>query len=225
VQNRLGRFELANGGTLFLDEVAEMGFNLQAKFLRVLQEQQFERVGGDRSIIVDVRVIAATNKDLTRAIAQKSFREDLFYRLNVFPIHIPPLRERREDVFPLAKHFVEKFSARMGRTTPSFSPEARDLLHRHGWPGNVRELSNAIERALIVADAQIVQPEDLPMKSDFERGSSPHPGSLADIERDAILETLTRNAGDRRATAEDLGISLRTLQYRLKEYGMAGRDQ
>jgi transcriptional regulator with PAS, ATPase and Fis domain len=223
-QNRRGRFELANGGTLFLDEIAEMGFNLQAKFLRVLQEQQFERLGGDRSIMVDVRVIAATNKDLTRAITEKSFREDLFYRLSVFPIHIPPLRERREDIFPLAGHFVEKFSARMGRPAHSFSPESRELLHRHGWPGNVRELSNAMERALIVAGSQMIQPEDLPMPLDVERASSPHPGSLADIERAAILVALSRNTGDRRATAEELGISLRTLQYRLKEYGMAGRD-
>ena len=223
-QGRRGRFELANEGTLFLDEIAEMGANLQPKLLRALQEQQFERIGGDKSILVDVRVIAAANKDLTQAIADKSFREDLFYRLNVFPIHIPPLRERREDIFPLAEHFVAKISTRMGRPAPSFSPEARELLHRHAWPGNVRELSNAIERALIVAGAQMIQPEDLPMQPDVERAASPRPGSLADIEREAILEALTRNTGDRRATAEELGISLRTLQYRLKEYGMAGRE-
>jgi DNA-binding NtrC family response regulator len=223
-QGRRGRFELANGGTLFLDEVAEMGPNLQAKFLRVLQEQQFERIGGDRSIMVDVRVVAATNRDLTQAIADRSFREDLFYRLNVFPIHIPPLRERRDDILPLAKHFVERLSARMGRPAPSFSQEATGLLHRHGWPGNVRELSNAIERALIVAGVQTIEPEDLPMQLNVEPTAPPRQGSLADIERAAIIEALARNAGDRRLTADELGISLRTLQYRLKEYGVAGRD-
>jgi transcriptional regulator with PAS, ATPase and Fis domain len=224
VQNRRGRFELANGGTLFLDEVAEMGPNLQAKFLRVLQEQQFERVGGDRSILVDVRVIAATNKDLPKVIANKAFREDLYYRLNVFPIQLPPLRERREDILPLTEHFARKLAIRMGRPVPSFSPEARDILCRYDWPGNARELANAVERSLIVADSALIRPEDLPMQSEAQTAANTRPGSLAEIEKAAILEALARCSGDRRATAEALGISLRTLQYRLKEYGMAGRD-
>jgi DNA-binding NtrC family response regulator len=224
VQNRRGRFELANGGTLFLDEVAEMGPNLQAKFLRVLQEQQFERVGGDRSILVDVRVIAATNKDLPQVIANQAFREDLYYRLNVFPIQLPPLRERREDILPLTEHFARKLAIRMGRPVPSFSPEARDIFCRYDWPGNARELANAVERSLIVADSALIRPEDLPMQSDAQTAANTRPGSLAEIEKAAILEALARCSGDRRATAESLGISLRTLQYRLKEYGMAGRD-
>ncbi len=223
-QMRRGRFELAHGGTLFLDEIAEMGVGLQAKLLRVLQEQQFERIGGDRSIVVDVRVIAATNKDLTQAIAQKAFREDLYYRLNVFPIPISPLRERREDILPMASYFTRKLSSRMGRAIPAISPEAEEVMLRYDWPGNVRELSNAIERSLIVAASQTIRPEDLPMQPEPRSISSGSQGSLATLEKSAILESLSRHAGDRRAAAEELGISLRTLQYRLKEYGFSGRD-
>jgi DNA-binding NtrC family response regulator len=222
-QSRRGRFELADGGTLFLDEIAEMGFGLQAKLLRVLQEQQFERIGSDRTITVDVRVIAATNKDLAKYITDKSFREDLFYRLNVFPIHIPPLRERRDDILPLAHSFLQKISSRMGKSAVTINPEAGELLRGYDWPGNARELANAIERALIVSQTNSIEIEDLPLK--HESGvKSARPGILAQVERTAILEALSRNRGDRRATAEELGISLRTLQYRLKEYGVAGRE-
>ena len=221
---RRGRFELANGGTLFLDEVAEMGASLQAKFLRVLQEQQFERIGSDRTITVDVRVIAATNRELAEAIASKSFREDLYYRLSVFPIHIPPLRERREDILPLMEFFTRNLSARMGRPVPSLSPDAKELLRSYDWPGNARELANAIERALIVSQSGVIEREDLPMKGETAAPGLARPGLLAQIERTAILEALSRNKGDRRATSEELGISLRTLQYRLKEYGITGRD-
>ncbi len=222
-QMRRGRFELAHGGTLFLDEVAEMGMNVQAKFLRVLQEQQFERVGGQRSISVDVRVIAATNRDLTEALAARTFREDLYYRLNVFPIPIPPLRERREDVIPLAEHFLRKFSLRMGRPAAALGPAAQELLRGYDWPGNVRELSNAVERALIVSRSGAIEPEDLPMQTEARPGAA-RPGSLAEMEKAAILESLARNKGERRLTAEELGISLRTLQYRLKEYGVSSRE-
>jgi DNA-binding NtrC family response regulator len=222
-QSRRGRFELADGGTLFLDEIAEMGPGLQAKLLRVLQEHQFERIGSERTMIVDVRVIAATNKDLGKCIADGSFREDLFYRLNVFPIHIPSLRERRDDILPLAKSFLKKISGRMGRSAPSISPEAGELLRNYDWPGNVRELANAIERALIVSQTGSIEADDLPMKHEPEAKLA-RPGLLAQVERAAILESLSRNNQDRRATAEELGISLRTLQYRLKEYGIAGRD-
>ncbi len=225
IQSRRGRFEMAHGGTLFLDEIAEMSVNLQAKLLRVLQEQQFERVGGTRAILVDVRVIAATNKDLKHAIEEKTFREDLYYRLNVFPIHLPALRERREDILPLAEHFARKIAARMGRSFSSFSPEARTVLQRHHWPGNVRELQNAVERALIVTEDDILEPADLPLQPFSSPTPQMHPPpTLAEIERTAILEALTRNNGERRATAHELGISLRTLQYRLKEYGIAGRE-
>ncbi len=223
-QSRRGRFELAHGGTLFLDEIGEMSANLQAKLLRVLQEQQFERVGGTRTILVDVRVIAATNKDLKRVIEEGHFREDLYYRLNVFPIHIPPLRERRDDILQLAEHFARKIGARIGRPFGSFSSEAQAMLHRYDWPGNVRELQNAVERALIVAGSEILRIEDLPLQPAGAPTASTHPPALAEIERAAILEALERNRGERRATARELGISLRTLQYRLKEYGLAGKD-
>lgn len=221
-QSRRGRFELADGGTLFLDEIGEMGIGSQAKLLRVLQEQQFERIGSDRTLKVDVRVIAATNKDLSQSIAEKSFREDLYYRLNVFPIHIPPLRERRDDVLPLAQAFLKKIAKRMGRPAAELSPEAGELLRAHDWPGNARELANAIERALIVSQTGTIEVEDLPLKPAASAGTV-RPGLLARIERDAILESLARHRGDRRAAAEELGISLRTLQYRLKEYGSTDR--
>jgi DNA-binding NtrC family response regulator len=223
-QNRRGRFELADGGTLFLDEIAEMGVGLQAKLLRVLQEQQFERIGSDRTMTVDVRVIAATNKDLGLCIADKSFREDLYYRLNVFPIHIPPLRDRREDILPLAQSFARKISSRMGKPAATISTEAGELLRAYDWPGNARELANAIERALIISQTDSIEVDDLPMKHEPGSIKLARPGLLAQIERTTILESMARNKGDRRAVSEDLGISLRTLQYRLKEYGIAGRE-
>ncbi len=225
IQTRRGRFELADGGSLFLDEVAEMGMNIQAKLLRVLQEQRFERIGSERSISVDVRVIAATNKDLTEAIANKTFREDLYYRLSVFPIPIPPLRERREDILPLAAFFAKSLSARMGRPAAVFSPEAGELLRAYDWPGNARELANAVERALIVSRTGVIKREDLPMKYEAAASAPARPGLLAQVEKTAILDALARSGGDRRATAEELGISVRTLQYRLKEYGISGKDQ
>ena len=223
IQSRRGRFELADGGTLFLDEIAEMGVGLQAKLLRVLQEQQFQRIGSDRTMTVDVRVIAATNKDLALSIAEKSFREDLYYRVNVFPIHIPPLRERRDDILPLAQAFAKSISNRLAKQAPPISSEAAELLRSHDWPGNARELANAIERALIVSQRGTIEVDDLPMKQNIAARSG-RPGLLAQTERTAIVESLARNKGDRRASAEELGISLRTLQYRLKEYGIAGRD-
>jgi DNA-binding NtrC family response regulator len=223
IQTRRGRFELAQGGSLFLDEVGELGLNIQAKLLRVLQEQQFERVGGMRTIMVDVRVIAATNKDLDKALEEKSFREDLFYRLNVFPIHIPPLRERREDILPLADFFIGRISSRMGRAPATLTAEARDLLLAHDWPGNVREMQNALERALIVARGDSLLPADLPLRMGSVTLTPGHGLTLAEIEKRAILDALSRHKGERRATAEELKISLRTLQYRLKEYGMLDR--
>jgi DNA-binding NtrC family response regulator len=225
VQSRRGRFELAHQGTLFLDEVGEMSVSVQAKLLRVLQEQQFERLGGTRTIIVDVRIIAATNKDLRRALEDRSFREDLYYRLNVFPIHISPLRERQDDILPLAAYFAHLIASKIGRPFRSFTPEAQAVLYRHEWPGNVREMKNAVERALIVAVNGEIAAADLPLE---RTGTKPalgrRPITLADIEKEVILEALALNQGERRATAEQLGISLRTLQYRLKDYGIAGND-
>jgi len=222
VRSRRGRFELANGGTLFLDEISEISVSLQPKLLRILEERQFERVGGTRTITVDVRLIAATNMDLQAAIKQNRFREDLYYRLNIFPIRVPPLRERRDDILPLAHFFVKKISTRMGRGPAQICPEAEQALMSHDWPGNVRELRNAVERALIVSRKETVRPGDLPLASPEPRPSTPRPRTISELEKAAILESLTRNNGDRRKTSEQLGISLRKLHYRLKTYGITG---
>jgi len=219
VQARPGRFELANGGSLFLDEVGETSVNLQSKLLRVLQEQQFERVGGIRTISVDVRLIAATNRNLQEAIDEKTFREDLFYRLNVFPIHLAPLRERKGDILPLVNHFLKLFAGRMGLPQKALSSAAETALSNYGWPGNIRELQNAIERAMIVSQGSFLEPSDFPF-SERKAAAAGGTTSLADMEKDAIIAALKRHGEDRRATAEELGISLRTLQYRLKEYGL-----
>lgn len=224
VQTRQGRFELAHGGTLFLDEIAEMNSDLQAKLLRVLQEREFERVGGTRTITVDVRVIAATNRDLASFMKSGRFRGDLYYRLNVFPIHLPPLRERKEDIVPLADHFLAKFIKRMGIGPKRLTAEAQSVLSHYEWRGNVRELQNAIERALIIARSDEITPVELPVQIPPPSAEVEATDTLADIEKMAILRALESNQGDRRRTAEQLNISLRTLQYRLKEYGVTSRE-
>jgi len=223
ISSKRGRFELAHGGTLFLDEIGEMGYELQSKLLRVLQNQEFERVGGTRTITVDVRVIAATNKDLDKAMKEGAFREDLFYRLSVFPINIPPLRERRSDILPLAEFFVNKISTRMGTSLKSLSDSTKERLLENDWPGNIRELQNSIERALIVSQTEALEPYDLALQNDSAGpGIVSQPRTLAETERITIIATLERNQGDRKKTATELGISLRTLQYRLKDYGLTG---
>ncbi len=221
--DKRGRFELAHGGTIFLDEIGEMSMELQTTLLRVLQEQEFERVGGIRTIKVDVRVIAATNRDLTKAIEAREFRGDLFYRINVFPIHIPPLRARLNDIGPLANYFAKVISSKIGQTEKSISSMAMEILHHYDWPGNIRELQNAIERALIVAQSNKIQPEDLPLQLSHNSPVEAKPTTLAEVEKTTIIETLLKNQGDRRKTCEELGVSLRTLQSRLKEYGIAGK--
>ncbi|UCF37799.1 MAG: sigma-54-dependent Fis family transcriptional regulator [Acidobacteriota bacterium] len=224
-QAKRGRFELAHGGTLFLDEIGEISPSVQSKLLRVLQEQRFERVGGTRTISVDVRIIAATNRDLRKAIEERIFREDLFYRLSVFPIQIPPLRERRPDILPLANFFVDRIARRMGVQVKTLGKRAEDTLLRYEWPGNIRELQNAIERAMIVCPPGADQLEDLPLHGEPEAMRALEAGqlTLAEMEKSAILDVLERNSGDRKSTAKELGISLRKLQYRLKEYGITGR--
>lgn len=212
-----GRFERAHGGTLFLDEIGELDANLQAKLLRVLQERTFERVGGAREIRVDVRVVAATNRDLKRQVEEGKFREDLYYRLNLFPIEIPPLRDRGEDILRLAQHFLDRAGARIGKPHLRLSPAARNVVASYHWPGNVRELENLMERMAILCE-DIVEPDDLPITS----AGPARPVLFRDIERQAILDALNANQGNRTRTAQQLGISLRTLQYRLKEYGITG---
>ncbi len=216
----IGRFERAHGGTLFLDEIGELDANLQAKLLRVLQERTFERVGGTRQITVDVRVIAATNRNLKQAVAEGKFREDLYYRLNAFPIELPPLRERPGDIPALASFFLAKAARSLGKPPLTLTPEAGQVLLSYGWPGNVRELENVMERLAILCDGPI-EPDDLPVSP-----SGPaRPVLFKDIERQAIEDALRANNGNRARTAKQLGISLRTLQYRLKDYGLIQRGE
>jgi transcriptional regulator with PAS, ATPase and Fis domain len=225
VQSRRGKFELAQGGTIFLDEIGEMPQLLQAKLLRVLQERTFERLGGGLQIKADVRVIAASNRDLSIEVADKRFREDLFYRLNVFPIKLPPLRERTDAIAALVRHFCARFSADSGqRRAVGVSPEALQLLQRHTWPGNVRELQNVIERGVILARGAIT-PDELPLDL-LEQKHPPesNSGILKHRESETIINTLQQFKGNRRQTAAALGISLRTLQYRLKELDLLVKE-
>jgi two-component system NtrC family response regulator len=222
VSMQIGKFQLADGGTLFLDEIGDMSLSLQAKLLRVLETQAFERLGGTRTIQVDVRVIAATHRDLTQHLRQGTFREDLFYRLNVFPIAVPPLRERGEDLELLAYFFLDRFARRHGKNIRKISPAALRLLKRHDWPGNVRELENRLERAVIMADGDTLLPLHLPppLRPAAARGGHALPVglTLAELERRFILQTLERCGGNRTEAAQSLGISLRGLQYKLKRY-------
>jgi DNA-binding NtrC family response regulator len=218
VSARKGRFELADGGTIFLDEVGEISPSVQVKLLRVLQEREFERVGGTKSISVDVRIIAATNRDLKEEVAAGRYREDLYYRLNVFPIILPPLADRREAILPLAEYFLKKFVVASGKTIDRFTAEARTAMENYHWPGNVRELQNVIERAVILAQGEIdvrhlnLEQQVAPVVSD---GSI-----LRKNERETIGKVLAEVGGNRKRAAHLLGISLRTLQYRIKEFGL-----
>ena len=220
VQRRRGRLELADGGTFFLDEVAELKPELQAKLLRVLQERSFERLGGSQTIAVDVRWVAATNRDLRRAMEAGEFRADLYHRLAVFPIELPPLRDRRADILPLAAALVRRLAGQVGCAPPALSAAAQALLLEGEWRGNVRELANALERALILCDGPAIEPAHL--RLDAATAAAPAGGgqSLADIEREAIQAALARAGGNRRAAAERLGIGLRTLYEKLKRYGV-----
>ena len=233
IQTRIGKFEQADGGTLFLDEIGDMHLATQAKILRVLQDQTFTRVGGNREISVDVRVIAATNKDLLREIEAGNFREDLYYRLNVVSVHIPPLRERREDILIIADYFRRKFSQEIRKNVPGFSEETKALLKNHSWPGNIRELKNLIERAVLVADeGEHITTEDLAMtgKDYFAAGGrdrrKPSDGemiafdtlNLATIEKETILRALQVSDWVQKEAAGLLGISPRALNYKINQY-------
>ena len=227
IARREGRFQAAHRGTIFLDEVGEMSPAIQTKLLRVLQEREFEPVGSSRTAKVDVRVIAATNKDLGKEIKEGRFREDLFYRLNVIPIHLPPVRERKEDIPALANHFLSLYREKNKKEIKEISPKALDLLIRHDWPGNIRELENCLERAVIVARGELIAPADLPpaiqnLPAGKEDAEIPFPAgiSLQEAEKALILKTLEDAGGNRSRAAEILGINRRTLQMKLKEYGM-----
>ncbi len=218
VAARKGRFELADGGTMFLDEIGEIPPSVQIKLLRVLQEQEFERVGGSQTISVDLRIISATNKDLKAETASGRFRDDLYYRLNVFPLSLPPLIERPEAILPLADYFLKKFATAFGKQIIGFTSTAASALRQYEWPGNIRELRNVIERAAILANKE-VEPRHLNMDFQTEK-VLPHEGLLEAGEREMISKVLKETEGNRRAAAQKLGISLRTLQYRIKEYGL-----
>ncbi len=218
---RIGRFEQADRGTLFLDEVGEMPFSVQVKLLRVLQEHAFERVGGNDAVGVDVRIIAATSRDLPVEVEQGRFREDLYYRLNVVRIEMPPLRTRDSDVLVLASTFLSRFAAENAKDIRGFTPSAEARLLGHAWPGNVRELENTIERAVVLCEQTLVDARHLHLEPNV---AGTRLAKLADIEREAILATLRTVSSTARA-AEVLGISVRTIQYRLKEYGLIGKTR
>jgi DNA-binding NtrC family response regulator len=223
-----GRFSLADGGTLFLDEIGEISPAIQVKLLRFLQEHEFERVGGTQTIRVDVRVVAATNRNLLDEISKGRFREDLYYRLNVVSLEMPSLRERRADVPALVKFFIDRYAAANGKSIEGSTPDALELLMNYNWPGNVRELENAIERAVVLCPGPQIEAKYLPpsIKPMVAPTSMPViPGAtLAELERYAILETMKATGGSTSRAAEMLGISTRTVQYRLHEYNSAPRS-
>jgi two-component system response regulator HydG len=227
---KAGRFQLADGGTLFLDEVNVMSSTTQVKLLRVLQEREFEPLGSTKTIHVDIRLIAATNKELEAEVKEGRFREDLFYRLNVVPIHLPPLRERKEDIPLLAEHFFQIYQEKNKKSVKGFLPKTIDTLMRYDWPGNIRELENVIERAILLCRSEYISPKDLPPPLQGEEvGEQPiisiPPGmTLEQVEREAIIQTLEETGGNRTQTAQILGISRKTLQNKLKEYGLEEKE-
>ncbi len=223
--NKMGRFELADGGTLLLDEVGELSLKSQVDFLRVLETKEFRRLGGTKIVKVDTRIIAATNRNLEEAVKRGDFREDLYYRLNVVPIRLPPLRERGEDIPLLADRFLEEFSAQHHREPKEVSREAMRLLRLYAWPGNIRQLRNLIERMVVTVKDPVLQPEHLPEEIQASREDARTMvvslgASLKEIEREAIRRTLAEVTNHREKAAKLLGISLRALQYKIKEYGI-----
>jgi transcriptional regulator with GAF, ATPase, and Fis domain len=229
-KQRIGRFEQADGGTLFLDEIGDMSASTQAKILRVLQEHEFERLGGTRTLRVDVRLIAATNRDLNAMVQAAQFREDLYYRLNVVSIEMPPLRERKEDIVPLANAFIRKFAGELKKKIDGIEPEAQKMLMRYNWPGNIRELENTIERAMLLAEGRAIASGDLRLGEVATPGSGreqapvvkiPPTGiPLEDIERHALIEALKMSNWVQKDAAELLSISPRVMNYKIKTLGI-----
>jgi DNA-binding NtrC family response regulator len=224
IQAKYGSFELANGGTFFFDEIGNLSLDIQAKLLRAIQEKEIKPVGGEKSIKVDVRIIAATNQDLRQAIAKKSFREDLYYRLNVVPIHIPPLRERKEDIPLLVNHFLKKYNRKKEVPVTRVEPETTKLLMSYHWPGNVRELENSIERALILEDGDTLLPGNFPWLAGKRQmrtvAGSSKVYSLEELEKQHIGRVLKETEGHRGKAANLLGIDRKTLYQKIKKYGL-----
>ena len=226
----MGNFELAHAGTLFLDEIGELPLELQAKFLRVLEERKIRRLGGRSEVDVDVRVLCATNRDLKEEVRVGRFREDLFFRLQVFSIALPPLKDRREDVPLLVHHFIEKFNAETGKHVQGLTPGALSVLQGYAWPGNIRELRNTVERAMILADGDVLGEEHLPPDMAHARAETavlrvPLGLELDQVEREYILASLQRNGGNKARTAGALGISEKTLYNKLNRYASEARDR
>ena len=222
-QDRIGRFELANHGTIFLDEIGDMSLSTQAKLLRVIQEEKFERVGGTKTISVDVHIIAATNKNLTKAVKEGSFREDLFYRISVFPITLPPLRERKEDIQLLISYFIEKFNKEMGKSINNISPQAMKVFMNYYFPGNIRELRNIIEHAFVCSHGNTILPEHLPRELVFAEEHievTTEGSSLNKVEKEWILKVLEKSGWRYQEAARRLGISRTTLWRKLKAFGL-----
>src|SRR5829696_3663386 len=229
-RQRIGRFEQADGGSLFLDEIGDMSPSTQAKILRVLQEHEFERLGGTRTLRVDVRLIAATNRDLSAMVQSGQFREDLYYRLNVVAIEMPPLRERKDDIVPLANSFIKRFSAELKKRIDGLEPDAQKLLMRYNWPGNIRELENAIERAMLLAEGRAIVGDDLRLGETSSAGPGrdhaaivkipPTGVPLEDIERHALVEALKMSNWVQKDAAELLSISPRVMNYKIKTLGI-----
>ncbi len=222
VKRKEGRFELADGGTLFLDEVGDIPLETQVKLLRVLESQEFERLGGKETLKVNVRIISATNQDLEKKIKEKSFREDLYYRLNVISLFIPPLRERKEDVLLLVDHFIRKANLKCGKKVMGITPEVKDIILSYDWPGNVRELENVIERGVVLSRTEVIDKNDLPY---FGLVKSPEVPStfnfsLKEMEKNHILSTLVKNDWNLNRSAELLGIHRNTLRLKMREYGI-----
>jgi two-component system response regulator HydG len=228
-RRREGRFEQANGGTLFLDEIGDISPSTQVKLLRALQEREFERVGGNQTVHVDVRVVTATNRDLKEMVQAGKFREDLYYRLNVINVQLPPLRRRVSDIPALIDHFLKRYAQENAKNVSRVSDAALGLLVNYSWPGNVRELENVIERAVVLADSDTIDVHHLPadLAASSRKNAVPTvPGAtMAELERYAILKTLESVGGSTSKAAEMLGISVRKIQYKLQEYGAAPKSQ
>ena len=235
VRLKKGKFELAEGGTIFLDEVADLPPDLQVSLLRVLQAKEFDRVGGERTLRADVRVVAATNRPLKEMVAEGSFREDLFYRLEVIPLHLPPLRECREDIGPLAEYYLERKSREINRPLRRLSEEALDILLDYSWPGNVRELENVMERTVVLSDGEVIEPSDLPLEAmdrppadpaeEGDGAEGPLNDQLERLERELITRAMEQARGVKTRAAQILGIKTSALYYKLEKYGVAYAEQ